>query len=355
MYFTFFKQEAPAQITLEDWLLGRTTPKPLPYLTSFTCKVEYDYAYRYSVAHPLDKNIPLPPDNLDMSYETFYIPKKSGGLREINAPNPQLMNYLTDFKDYLQTTLRCRTHNAAHAYVAGRSNLSCINIHKMNKSQWFLSLDFKSFFPSHTPDYCLNMLRQCYPFTVLFRDAEYYAKFKSCLELGFLNGKLPMGTPLSPLLTNLCFTPLDYEIEKALHQYREDMCYTRYADDIIISAKQPFSKDKVINIIESLIGGGPLHLNPAKTSYSSIYGKNWHLGLMLNKDLNVTIGHAKAKQFKAMLNNFALNADRWEYEDRDKLKGLISYYRMIEPDYIDFCIARINAKYNTNIEEVLKK
>ena len=50
-------------------------------------------------------------------YNTFYIPKKSGGLRKINAPNPELMNALRRLKTIFEEDFKALYHTSAFAYV----------------------------------------------------------------------------------------------------------------------------------------------------------------------------------------------------------------------------------------------
>ena len=96
-----------------------------------------------------------------------------------------------------------------------------------------------------------------------------------------------------------------------------------------------------------------------KTRFGSIKGANWNLGLMLNKDHNITIGHRKKKLFKAMLNNFIqenllTNNQPWSIMDIQHLAGLYSYYNRIEPEYINYIIQQYNNKYNVDIASALK-
>jgi hypothetical protein len=61
-----------------------------------------------------------------------------------------------------------------------------------------------------------------------------------------------------------------------------------------------------------------------KTRYGSIAGSNWNLGLMLNKDNNITVGYEKKKTLNAMLNNFLRdfkNNLRWPRDNVYALQG----------------------------------
>ena len=43
----------------------------------------------------------------------------------------------------------------------------------------------------------------------------------------------PQGGPLSPLLSNILLDNFDKELE------RKDLCFARYADDVLIVSKRP--------------------------------------------------------------------------------------------------------------------
>ena len=78
---------------------------------------------------------------------------------------------------------------------------------------------------------------------------------------------------------------------------------------------------------------------------------------MLNKDNEITIGHKKKKRFKAMLDGY-IKAKRdgtgWDLYEVQVLSGLISYYRMIEKDYIDYVLGNYSSKHSFGIEESIK-
>ena len=72
---------------------------------------------------------------------------------------------------------------------------------------------------------------------------------------------------------------------------------------------------------------------------------------MYNKDKNITIGYRQKQIFKSMLFNLIHNQ---VHQTKAQIRGIISYYIAIEPDYINYIIAKYNRKYNTNIYELLK-
>ena len=95
-----------------------------------------------------------------------------------------------------------------------------------------------------------------------------------------------------------------------------------------------------------------------KTRYGSSAGRNWNLGVMLNKDNEITIGHQKKKTFKAMCCNYICDKKKgvaWDLHDVQVFAGLISYYRMIEKDYINYVIDQNNKKFGVNLEALIKE
>ena len=294
-------------------------------------------------------------------YYTFHIPKKSGGLREINAPEEPLMNALRELKELFESFMGGATyHTSAFAYVKGRSTIDAVKRHQMNNSKWFAKFDFSNFFGSTTIEYVMNVLVNIFPFSNIVRYRTGREALERALSLCFLNGGLPQGTPISPLITNIMMIPIDYKMCNELKARPENFVYTRYADDLLISSRQSFNCEEIQNYIVEVLAqkSAPFTLNTKKTRYGSSAGRNWNLGVMLNKDNQITIGHQKKKQFKAMCCNYIndrKNDIRWDIHDVQVFQGLISYYRMVEKDYIDYVIKHNNEKFNIDLEKCIKE
>jgi retron-type reverse transcriptase len=293
-------------------------------------------------------------------YKTFYIPKSSGGLRRIDAPEQELMNALRQLKCIMEVNMFALYHTSAFAYVRGRCTVDAIKRHQRNESKWFIKLDFANFFGSTTPEFVLSMLSMIFPFSEIVKHEDGKNELTKALSLCFLNGGLPQGTPISPFITNIMMIPLDHRFSNSLRNFEKDrFIYTRYADDILISCKRSFDKDKVQAYIADTLTefNAPFTIKSEKTRYGSSSGRNWNLGIMLNKDNQITIGHKKKKHFKAMLDGYVRakkNGGGWELHDVQVLSGLISYYRMIERDYIDYVIRTYSEKNQFDIEASIK-
>lgn len=293
-------------------------------------------------------------------YRSFKIPKRSGGLRQIDAPNDELKRALYDLKMIFEKKFYMSYHTAAFAYVHGRSTIDSVKRHQQNKSRWFLKTDMRHFFPSTSPEFLMKMLCMTFPFCAFVQDDWGNRELlEKALSLCFLNGGLPQGTPTSPMLTNALMIPIDHAISKMCHEYQPHLCYTRYADDILISSEYSFKWTDVQNKLIAILNSfeAPFSLHPDKTRYGSSAGRNWNLGVMLNAENKITIGHEKKKVFKAMVFQFMTDDAKgvaWGLEDVQHLLGLISYYRMVEKESIDAILATYSAKFNKDVEATAK-
>lgn len=293
-------------------------------------------------------------------YETFHIPKKSGGLRRIDAPKPELMNALRNLKTIFEEDFHALYHTSAFAYVKNRCTVDAVKRHQKNNSKWFGKLDLHDFFGSTTLDYVIKMFSMVFPFSEIVKFPNGEAELRKALDLAFLNGGLPQGTPLSPLITNVMMIPVDYKLANAFRDFdKQRFIYTRYADDFIISSKVDFDVHRVEKLVVDTLHefGAPFTINESKTRYGSSAGRNWNLGVMLNKDNEITVGHKKKRQFQSMLYNYVTDKRKgisWPREDIQTMQGLHSYYRMVEPETIDAIVKHTNEKMETDVLRLIK-
>lgn len=293
-------------------------------------------------------------------YHTFHIPKKSGGLRRIDAPNDELMDALRCLKTIFENDCRALYHTSAFAYIKGRSTISAVKRHQVNNSQWFGKYDLSNFFGSTTLDFVLKMFGMVYPFSDIVKSQRGKEELSKALDLAFLDGGLPQGTPISPLITNIMMIPIDFELTKKFRDSEQNFVNTRYADDFIISSKQGFSFREVEKwIVDTLSSfGAPFTINSKKTRYGSRAGRNWNLGVMLNQDNKITVGHQKKRKFQAMLSSYIMdkkNGKSWDLNDVQIMMGYLNYFKMVEGDEpIDGMINHIGEKFGVNVMQLIK-
>lgn len=309
-------------------------------------------------------------------YREFYIPKRSGGLRKIDAPNEDLMIALRRLKKIFESDFHCLYHTSAFAYVKGRSTIDAVKRHQANESKWFAKYDLSNFFGSTTLEFVMKMFSMIYPFSEIVKNEVGKMELEKALELAFLDGGLPQGTPISPTITNIMMIPIDYTITKQMRSMNNGMAYnksdgkraenpqqtfvyTRYADDFLISSKYDFKVKEMENYICKVLDdfGAPFSIKHEKTRYGSSAGSNWNLGVMLNKDNKITVGHKKKRQLQSMLHSFimdTINGKPWDINDIQVMAGYHSYYRMVEEEAIDGIIKHINEKHHVDVMKMIK-
>lgn len=377
MYYLTVKQPPTyRQMTLEDLLNPNIDSFLINANTTNTRTFEFHYITerikkRYNVPEYIDELIDrlavfnstykdLKEKPRKSLYREFKIPKKSGGLRTIDAPEPRLMEALRTLKDIFEVDFKALYHTSAFAYIKKRCIVDCVKRHQNNESKWFGKYDLSNFFGSTTMEFTLSMLEKIFPFCEVMNNERGRAELESAIELGFLNGGLPQGTPLSPILTNIIMIPIDFTLSKKLRDFKKQKyIYTRYADDFQISSRYNFNFREIENlIIETLKEfNAPFQINTKKTRYGSSSGQNWNLGIMLNKDNNITVGHKNKKRFQAMLHSYIMdkkNGIKWDLSDVRSLDGIRNYYCMIEKDVIDRIIGYTNKKFDVNVLQMIR-
>lgn len=381
-YVTVPQSPAYHQMTLEEFLFGNDSRVPL-YVSNETNTRTYETEYigeKFQGLVDIDNIInklkqfneqteelrKVPRKEL---YSEFYIPKKSGGLRKIDAPNEELKAALRNLKAIFEEDCHALYHTSAFAYIKKRSTIDSIKRHQRNGSKWFAKFDLSNFFGSTTLKYVMDMLQWIFPFSQVCLDDVGRAELEKALELAFLDGGLPQGTPISPIITNIIMIPVDFKLYNGFRNFKyhdkdgnevENYCvYTRYADDFLVSCRYDFNyKEAEAFIVDTLASfDAPFTIKSKKTRYGSSSGSNWNLGVMLNANNEITIGHKRRKQFTAMLSNYAMdkkNGIQWDFHDVQVLEGHRSYYMMIERKSISALVEHLSKKFNMDIIAEIK-
>lgn len=167
-------------------------------------------------------------------YRTFYVPKKGGGVRVISAPDRRLKRlqrilseYLTEcFVEIESNSRRSNSVNKiSNGFLPGRSIMTNANPHKQKR--YVFNLDLKEFFPSIHFGRIVGFFTKNNKFRLQNNIAMLIAKI-CCHE-----GRLPQGSPASPIVSNLIGAILDVRLARLAKRY--GCFYTRYADDISFS------------------------------------------------------------------------------------------------------------------------
>lgn len=370
-YLTVMQSPMYHQMSIEDLLFGSSDNYSEPLLVtkniSNTRTYEFDHINRkfLSKINISDLIVRLQKFNKSVDvlrsvdrhslYTSFSIPKKSGGLRHIDAPQPRLMSALRDLKVIFEDDFHALYHTNAFAYIKGRSTIDAMKRHQGNNSRWFGKYDLSNFFGSTTLDFVMRQFSMVFPFSEVVKYSEGEEQLRKALELAFLDGGLPQGTPISPLITNIMMIPIDFKLANEFRDHNhQKYIYTRYADDFIVSSRYEFDCREIETVIVNMLREfeAPFTVNEKKTRYGSSSGRNWNLGIMLNKDNEMTVGYRAKKQFKNMLYNYAMdrkNGIYWNKHDLQVMSGYYNYYWMIEKETIDKMVDYIGSETKSDV------
>ena len=162
-------------------------------------------------------------------YKTFSIKKKSGGVREINAPCYQLGLILYLLNILLKAIYTPKS--SAMGFTEGRSVVDNAKVHVGH--HYVFNLDLKDFFPS-IPQARVWARLQYPPFNFNQDIASVVAGLCCHFNLDKSKCVLPQGAATSPLLTNAICDNLDRKMRGVAKKY--GLHYTRYADDMTFSS-----------------------------------------------------------------------------------------------------------------------
>ena len=295
----------------------------------------------------------------DKVYQTFRIPKAAGGYRTIEAPSEQLKTKQRALLTLLKEKYQLLESPWAYAYIKNTCALDALKEHQKNASKYFLKLDIKDFFPSCTSEIVFDSLNKIFPICSWTSDKQELLK-QTIKSYCFLNNRLPQGAVTSPFLSNLTLLPYDVAIHDLLKRAetfkKQKYVYTRYADDLLISAKTPFNWKEITKLVKEILNPN-FTIKDNKTRYGTSTGRNWNLGCMLNKDNNITVGHEVKEAWKRTMMNLIIrysNGDIITKEEKQQIQGKLAYFKMIEPDYFEYLNRHYHQKYKVNFENILK-
>lgn len=181
-------------------------------------------------------------------YHSYTIGKRSGGARPIDEPLPTLKSIQRTLLRYI--CCKMPVHKSSYAFRVGNTIRKNARIHLRQNE--IIKLDIENFFGS---------VRER-SVTRAFYDLGYTSKLSSLFaRLCTINGSLAQGSPTSPALSNAVM----YRIDDVLfdHFTKKGMRYTRYADDLTISAEKVDPSD--IAFVSNILASNQFRLNRSKT------------------------------------------------------------------------------------------
>ncbi|VVE46918.1 retron Ec67 family RNA-directed DNA polymerase/endonuclease [Pandoraea anhela] len=230
-------------------------------------------------------------------YSVFSMAKKNGGSRDICAPIPELKSLQRKLATALERciadveTITKKNNKASHGFRPGKSILTNAAVHRNRR--YVFNVDLQDFFSSITG-------KRIRGFLIKDRNFAFDASVATAIaHIACREGKLPQGSPCSPVISNMIAGVLDVHLAKLAQMH--GCTYTRYADDLTFSTNKEdfpveiaFRNDstghtwRVGAELNRLILQSGFSINETKTRMQYRDSRQQVTGLVVNKKVNVS-------------------------------------------------------------------
>jgi retron-type reverse transcriptase len=255
-------------------------------------------------------------NSFDELYNTYKIPKKSGGERQIEDPHPVLKMAQRVFLAELNE--RAKLHESCHGFRIGKSIITNAAPHVGQPV--VLNLDLKDFFPTVSTKRICGILK-----SLGYQGQE----LRFLTDMTTYEGRLPQGAPTSPILANISCWKLDIRLSCIAKAW--NAAYTRYADDISFSG--PVEITKLIPLIGKIVREEGFRLALPKLRIHRKGARQDVTGLTVNTQ--VSVPRAIRRRLRAAVHHVANGMEpSWKGRPMslDCLKGHLNYLASVHPD-----------------------
>lgn len=238
---------------------------------------------------------------------------KHGKKREVYEPSFELKLFQRWINENVLSDYPVSAN--ALAYETGTSIRKNADAHR--KSNYILHTDIRHFFESIT----FLQVRQ------LFEEKYAQEDIETILKIVTRNGSIPTGSLTAPRIANRIMYEFDSQIVEELSKIQQ-IVYTRYADDIIISS-DTFLDDQILEITIDLLKKYGFAYNKKKTYYSNKRSKRNVTGVILNNtDNSLSIGWRKYKELKLKVYKYL----KYNEGNKESIRGELAYLKSINPN-----------------------
>lgn len=281
-------------------------------------------------------------------YKHYQIPKRTGGMRDIYHPTPNLKAIQRWLVANCFSSLP--VHDNVYSYRKGRCIRGHATVHL--HSNFLLRLDFTDFFPSIDYDWLQLFLLNQVKSGALEISANavpdilrMICRFDNRTE----SLALSIGAPSSPILSNAILFDADSTAAKRCAEM--ECIYTRYADDIYISTRDKDILAPAEKIVRDIFleCTPKLRFNEKKTLNVSKKSRRVVTGVTLASDRNISVGRKLKRQIKTEV--FLWSNGTLQSEKTSHLCGLISFVRDVEPEFFESLCKKFG---NTAMEKLFR-
>lgn len=257
-------------------------------------------------------------------YKLYTIPKRTGGTRLIEHPSKEIKAIQRWITRVLISQFN--VHESATAYRIGTGIRA--NAERHRTSNFTNRYDFSDFFPSFTQDGIVAYIAQQSASAGMQLDAN---------DLAFVgnivcrHGRLTIGAPSSPALTNAMMYDFDSNMNRICRE--RGLVFTRYADDLFISARHPGQMGDISTVISQCVDALEhvrLSINSSKTVFLSKKFRRTIAGVVVTPTHGLSIGRDRKREIRALIHqwcNGEISTDALAY-----LRGLFAFAIDVEPE-----------------------
>ena len=205
------------------------------------------------------------------------IPKTDGRKRKLGIPTVNDRIAQQVIKSYLEPRFEAQFLPQSYGYRPLKSALEAVEQVRKNTRlyHWVIDMDISSFFDKMSHELLLKAIEKHVneQWVKMYINRWLIAPIEDCHGNRRLrNGEgTPQGGVISPLLANLF---LHYAFDRWLEKTYPNLCFVRYADDIIVHCKSQSEAEEVLKAIRRRLDECKLQLNEKKTKI--VYCKKTH-------------------------------------------------------------------------------
>ncbi len=262
-------------------------------------------------------------------YKVFSIPKRRGGQRTIAQPSAPLKEIQRFVAANQLATFP--VHDAAAAYVTGKSIAD--NAARHRKGKYLLKLDFENFFNSITVKDWRRLVALTPNHGITPQDLPHLDRILFWGGGTFSPIMLSVGAPSSPTISNMIMFRFDTAVSQKAAEV--GAVYTRYADDISISAPTAKTCLEVERFAVSALRTLKYPGLRFKTDKRGLYGPGQRrlvTGLVVTPDKRVSLGRERKRNISSLVHKASLG--KLDAPEMLELKGLLGFVHSAEPRFL---------------------
>lgn len=284
-------------------------------------------------------------------YNDFQIPKRSGGMRTISAPVPELKLLQQHLANLLEACIvevdkeRGVKNTLSHGFRPKHSIMTNAAVHRGRR--YVFNVDLHNFFGSINFGRVWGYFEKQRDFLLSPVIARTIA------QIACHNRVLPQGSPCSPVLSNLIAHILDMRMAQLAA--KTGCRYSRYADDLTFSSNRHDFPAAIAKRIDDTNLWEPspkllkevrrcgFMLNPSKTRMQHKHFRQDVTGIIVNKKLNVPKEYYKKSRamVHSLISKGTFEVRRsvrneqggWEIlvdsNNEDQLQGILSFIESV--------------------------